>query len=203
MTLINWLFQSRGWIAILILVPAGLGALLSPLHCRVDSWGHFAFQCVGWLMFLAGAAARWWGTLYVGGRKVVDLVEEGPYSLSRNPIYFGTLLLVLSIGAFSQSAVFSLAVVVVAVAYLILALSVEERDLRARHGDRFEAYCRRVPTFFPRFRGFHTPETISVHAGGLWSEFVRSWRWALIPIVCELVTHLRAEPWWPVWLTLP
>jgi protein-S-isoprenylcysteine O-methyltransferase Ste14 len=203
MTLTNWLFQSRGWVAILILVPAGLGTLLSPLHCPPGSWGHFGFNCLGWILFLAGAAARWWGTLYVGGRKVVDLVEEGPYSLSRNPIYFGTLLLVLSIGAFSQSAVFSLAVVVVAVAYLVLALSVEERDLRERHGDRFEAYCRRVPRFFPRFRGFQTPETIPVHASGLWSEFVRAWRWALIPIVCEFVTYLRAHPLCSLPLRLP
>jgi protein-S-isoprenylcysteine O-methyltransferase Ste14 len=203
MTLTNWLFQSRGWIGILVLIPVGAGVLFSPLHYPLDSWPHFWFHCLGWLLFLAGAAMRWWGMLYLGGRKIVNLVEDGPYSISRNPIYFGTLLLVLAIGVLQQSGSFLLAVAVVAVAYLILAVSVEERNLRARHGDRFEAYCRRVPRFFPRFRLFHSPAIIDVHVRGLWSEFVRTWRWASIPIVCELVAHLRAEDWWPKWFTLP
>jgi protein-S-isoprenylcysteine O-methyltransferase Ste14 len=203
MTLTNWLYQSRGWIALLVLVPTGFGAAFSPLHFRVDSWAHFGCQCVGWVLFLAGAAMRWWATLYVGGRKTVELVEDGPYSICRNPIYLGTLLLVLTIGVLGQSVVFFLAVVLVAVAYLILAASVEERDLRARHGDRFDAYCRRVPRFFPSFRLFHAPESIPVQVHGLWSEFVRACRWASIPILCELFTHLRAEPWWPFWFALP
>jgi protein-S-isoprenylcysteine O-methyltransferase Ste14 len=203
MTVTNWLFQSRGWIAILILVPAGVGAAVSPLHFALDSWGHFGLHSLGWLLFLAGAAMRWWGNLYIGGRKGAELVENGPYSICRNPIYLGTLLLALSIGVLAQSVVFVLAVAVVAAAYLILAVSVEERDLRSRHGERFEAYRRRVPMLFPKFRLFHSPEIIPVHVGSLWREFVRMCRWASIPIVCDLLTHLRAAPWWHVWLALP
>ncbi len=203
MTLANWLFLSRGWIAILILVPAGVVAAVSPLHFPLDSWGQFGLCCLGWLLFLAGAAMRWWANVYVAGRKAVELVEDGPYSVCRNPIYLGTLLLAISVGVLAQSAVFVLAVVVVAVPYLILAVSVEERGLRARHGDRFEAYRRRVPVLFPRFRLFHSPEIIPVHLSGLWLEFVRTCRWAWIPIVCDLLTHLRAESWWHVWLAFP
>jgi protein-S-isoprenylcysteine O-methyltransferase Ste14 len=178
-------------------------AAFSPLHFPLDSWGQFGCQCAGWLLFLAGATMRWWATLYLGGRKSKELITEGPYSVSRNPIYIGTFALTLAIGVLSQSVAFSLAVLVVSAVYVILTVSLEESELRAEHGEQFQAYCERVPRFIPKPDLYHSPGTISVRASGLWAEFIRACRWASIPIACDLIAHLRAEPWWPAWFALP
>jgi protein-S-isoprenylcysteine O-methyltransferase Ste14 len=189
----------RAVISIAILVPAAVGAAFSKPHYAIDSWQQFGFESAGWLLFLAGAGFRWWATLYVGGRKSTELVTIGPYSICRNPVYVGTFLLTLSVGVFSQSAAFVAAVAVAACAYLFLTLPVEEDGLRRRHGEEFQAYCRQVPSFFPRFSQYHSPETISLHISGLWVELIRTCRWVWIPILCNLVTHLRATEWWPMW----
>ncbi len=178
-------------------------AVFSPLHYPLDSWGQFACQSAGWLLFLAGAAMRWWATLYLGGRKSKELITEGPYSVSRNPIYIGTFALALSIGVLSQSVTFLLAVLVVSAAYVIVTVSLEESQLRAEHGEQFRAYRQRVPRFIPKPSLYSSPGTISVRTSGLWAEFIRACRWALIPGACDLVAHLRAEAWWPTWFTLP
>ena len=203
MPLTTWLVRSRGVMSLAVLIPVGAVAALSPLHFPLDSWGHFGCQAAGWLLFLAGAAMRWWATLYLGGRKSKELITEGPYSVTRNPIYIGTFALTLAIGVLSQSVTFSLAVVVVAAVYVALTVTLEEHELRAEHGEQFRAYYERVPRFIPNPRLFHSPGTINVRGRGLWAEFIRACRWASIPIACDLFAHLRAEAWWPVRFWLP
>jgi protein-S-isoprenylcysteine O-methyltransferase Ste14 len=52
-------------------------------------------RSAGWCLW-PGATLRLWSTLYIGGRKRVVLVSDGPYSLCRNPLYVGTFLIALS-----------------------------------------------------------------------------------------------------------
>jgi protein-S-isoprenylcysteine O-methyltransferase Ste14 len=203
MTWTALLAHSRGWIGILVLAPALVGAAMSPVHFPAGSWGQFACDSVGWLLFLAGAAMRWWATLYVGARKNNTLVTEGPYSITRNPLYCGTFLLALAVGVLSQNAVLLAAEVLVGFFYVYVTVSTEERELTATYGDRFRDYCQRVPRFFPKFRRIHVSETVDVHVKGLRCELLRMSRWAWIPILCDLFTHLRSEAWWPLWLQLP
>jgi protein-S-isoprenylcysteine O-methyltransferase Ste14 len=202
MTPYPWLVRARSWISITALVPVGVLAAFSPLRYP-EGWGRFGFQSVGWLLFMAGAAMRWWATLYVGDRKSVELISAGPYSITRNPIYLGTLLLTLSVAVLSQSLSMVLMLLVVAVFYVGITVSREENRLTECHGERFKEYCRQVPRFFPRFRSFHTPDAISVRTHGLWTELVRTSRWMWIPILCDLVTHFRTAEGWPKWFNLP
>jgi protein-S-isoprenylcysteine O-methyltransferase Ste14 len=202
MRIAGGLATARGIISLLVLVPLGIGVAASPLHYAAGSDGHLVCQCAGWLLFLAGATTRWWATLYVGGRKTRDLVTEGAYSVTRNPLYLGTFLLAMSMGVLAQSATFSLGAVAVSLFYLITVL-VEENNLRSLHGDRFQAYCQRVPRLLPNFRLLQSREILSVHLCGLRAELIRMCRWASIPLVCELFNHLRIEAWWPIWFELP
>lgn len=195
--------HGRGWIALLLLVPIGAIACVSPPHCRLGTWGYVLFQLIGWMLFVSGAALRWWAILYVGGKKLQTLVVDGPYSISRNPIYLGTCLLTLSAAIFSQSFLFFVAVLVVGVAYVRFTVLEEERLLLALHQDRFRDYCRRVPRLLPDFRLLTAPQSVDVHITGLVAEFRRTCRWVWIPVLCLLILQLRSEPWWPIWFRLP
>jgi protein-S-isoprenylcysteine O-methyltransferase Ste14 len=114
---------------------------------------------------LVGAATvgRLWCSLYISGHKNTALITTGPYSLSRNPLYFFSLLGFAGIGFASETVTLG---VVLAVAMLVSYPTVirrEEAVLRERFGAEFEAYCARVPRFLPKLAGYLEPESYTVN----------------------------------------
>jgi protein-S-isoprenylcysteine O-methyltransferase Ste14 len=198
-----WLARSRAWISIILLAPATIAVLFSAPWWPLDGFADFACNCLGWTIFFGGAAFRWWATLYIGGKKNCEVIDQGAYSVCRNPLYFGTFLLVLSIAAFLQSLVFLLATLIVAVYYLMVTVPVEENWLVTNYGDAYLRYRERVPPFFPRFSLYKSPAVLEVRISGMYAELRRTARWILIPIICQLVTHFRGQPWWPHWANIP
>jgi protein-S-isoprenylcysteine O-methyltransferase Ste14 len=190
-------FRWRGGIGTAILVPAALMTLFSHPVLPSGSWWHIGLRSAAWVVFLAGACLRFWGTLYLGGHKEDTLVVVGPYSIVRHPLYVGSLLIGLAAGLFLESIIFELAVVVVAMTYASATVPVEEGVLRARHGEAFEAYAARVGRFWPDWSGFHTPARITVDVHSLRLECSRASRWGWIPLIGTAVTFLRGQPWWP------
>ncbi len=180
-----------------ILIPAAVVSVFSTPLLGENSWAHLTVQTVAWATFLAGAGLRFWATLYVGGRKERELVTDGPYSICRNPLYAGSLLLGVSAGLFLESPLFLAALLLVLTLYTRATVAVEEAVLRSRHNQEYDAYVRRVPRFWPTSRAFHTPAHISVNVHTLWLECARASRWIWLPIVGEALTHMRALAWWP------
>ena len=158
---------------------------------------------IGWLLFMIGAGCRWWATLYIGGRKHWMIVEDGPYSICRNPLYLGTFFMGLAVVFFLESATLGVGLLLMLSYYLSITVSAEEHMLRQKFGQPFMDYCERVPRFWPRFRQLHTPRQIMVSVRGLWSEAMRTSRWLWLPVLCEVVAYLRAEAWWPKLFHLP
>lgn len=193
----NWLVRSRAWISITLLVPFAVVALLSPPMVRQETLADFGLDGLAWAVFSIGATFRWWSTFYIGSRKYWDLVTDGPYSMTRNPLYFGTFLIALSIPLFLHSLTFAMGLLLVAPFYLMLTVTWEETCLRERFGARYNAYFQKVPRFWPRLSTFHSPELIEVNTRGLRSELLRSLRWIWVPLLAQAVAHLRELPTWP------
>lgn len=190
-------FRWRGGFGVFFLVPTGAAILLSPPLIREGIWADLTVDLLAWGAFVAGLTFRLWPTLYVGGRKTSTLVTQGPYSVCRNPLYVGSLLLWISIGLFLKSVTFAAALGAVILCYIWATVPIEEGKLRARHGQAYDAYCRQFPRFWPRFRLFHTSECVEVRIKGLRIEYKRLLGWIWLPFVGELVAHLRVELWWP------
>lgn len=91
-----------------------------------------------------------WSSVYRQRKpKYPDLPTGGTYAWSRQPIYLGFALIVLSAPVWS----FDHAVLaVVWCGYCFYGPRLKERRLLRRHGDRYRDYQQRVPYFFPRFR---------------------------------------------------
>jgi protein-S-isoprenylcysteine O-methyltransferase Ste14 len=189
--------------SILLLTPAGLAAVFSEPYLAANSWGDLSCEAVGWPLFILGATFRWWATLYIGDRKTYQFVNQGPYSICRNPLYFGTWLMGIAIAFLIQSLVFGLMLLVVSVFYLGITIPNEERLLAREYPNEFSQYRQRVPRFFPRFNLYQSPDVIEVRVAGLRAEFVRAMRWVWIPALCNLLSHLRTQDWWPHWSSLP
>lgn len=115
----------------------------------------FAVAALGQLV--RGAAI---GFRYVirGGRNrrvyAEDLVTEGLYAHSRNPMYVGNLLILVGV-ALASNSWGCVATAVPLFGFIYAAIVAAEEDyLRGRFGAAFDAYCRDVPRWLPRLAGF-------------------------------------------------
>jgi protein-S-isoprenylcysteine O-methyltransferase Ste14 len=115
----------------------------------------------GFLVSLTGQAIRvaTIGLKYIirGGRNrriyAEDLVTDGLYAHSRNPMYVGNILIMVGVAVASNSLT---TLAIVAPLFLLIYFAItaaEENFLRARFGAPFDAYCAVVPRFLPRFAG--------------------------------------------------
>ncbi|WP_322995091.1 isoprenylcysteine carboxylmethyltransferase family protein [Castellaniella sp.] len=188
-----------------------LGWLAAMAMCSllwIDSaWPEASIQNQGleWLglalIFLAvlGRAAC---MLYVGGRKGSDLVADGPYSISRNPLYVFSMLAVLGIGL--QTGSLTIGLGFTAVAYLIFRWIVREEEilLSLAFGKDFDAYCKTVPRFFPRFSLWQSPQRVIVDLPGIWRTVRDALPYFLAVPVFELIEAAQRAGWVHVYVSL-
>jgi len=106
-------------------------------------------EVLGILAIFAAIAGRAWSLFYIGGRKNSQLVTAGPYSVSRNPLYFFSLIGIAGIGAQSGSLVLMTIFVVCAYLAFNMAMHGEEAYLRSRYGQAFDNYTSSVPRLWP------------------------------------------------------
>ncbi len=201
----NFAFRHRGLMGVLLLTPVALAVLASRPLIPADSVLTLLLNGAGWVFFLLYVMFRTWATIFVGGRKDRELQTDGPYSLCRNPLYFGSLCFAVSLACFLESASF---LVVLAAAFFFYQLRVvraEEFFLEQLFDEDYRNYCRRTPRFWPRWSNYNAPLFVRVDLRMLKKEAGRLWRAALVPIALQIAMHLRATAdWWPpAWFTLP
>jgi protein-S-isoprenylcysteine O-methyltransferase Ste14 len=116
---------------------------------------------IGFLVALAGQVVRAGtiGLVYIirGGKNrqvyAKDLVTEGVFAHSRNPMYVGNLL-ILSGMAITSNCWTTVLVAIPVTAFIYRAIvAAEENYLRGRFGPAFDEYCRSVPRFLPKLSG--------------------------------------------------
>ena len=103
----------------------------------------------GIILILAGLAGRAWCTMYIGGRKNSQLVQDGPYSTCRNPLYFFSFLGGLGACFVLENLPVILLYLVVFSLYYPFVIRSEEKRLEMLFGAEFSAYKERVPAFIP------------------------------------------------------
>ena len=189
-------FRWRHVLGSAVLVLVILAVISNPLVPE-GTLLHGVMDTLAFMFYSAGLGLRFWATLYVGGRKGSAVIAEGPYSVCRNPLYLGSFLLATASALFIQSWVFAVGILAVSLFYIIATVPREERHLKDGHGEEYAQYFRRVPRFIPRFSLFHAPAEITVSIKGLWIECRRIFPWVWIPLVGELIAHLRSQLWMP------
>lgn len=117
---------------------------------------------IGWVYIIRGGHNR---RFFAEG-----LVTEGAFAHSRNPLYFGNILIVLGVGIALNSVVF----VVLGGGFFLFAyraiVAGEEQYLREKFGAEFDRYCERVPRFIPSLAGL----------GKTWREHHFHWKRLLV-----------------------
>jgi protein-S-isoprenylcysteine O-methyltransferase Ste14 len=95
-----------------------------------------------------GEAIRVWASGHID--KTRALATGGPYAHTRNPLYFGSLLLGAGVAVAAWSPWTALAVALYLAAYYPRAVREEAAFLARRFGADYAAWAQEVPLFLPR-----------------------------------------------------
>jgi protein-S-isoprenylcysteine O-methyltransferase Ste14 len=147
------LFRWRSFTPVLLLAAA------VPLLVRGRGGHHPIWIALGFALCTLGQALRAWvlggvpdGTSGQNERLIATALNtEGPYALTRNPLYLGNLGITLGLCLIAHD---PLVLVIVALLFAVqyrAIIAAEERFLLQTFGAKYEAWCRRVPRFWPRF----------------------------------------------------
>ena len=77
------------------------------------------------------------------------LVVAGPQRYTRNPLYFGVVLLVFGWGLYSASAYVLVAALLLVLWFRFVLIPFEERELLALFGEQYAKYSEEVPMLIP------------------------------------------------------
>jgi protein-S-isoprenylcysteine O-methyltransferase Ste14 len=164
--------------------------LVGPIHEFIEMAG------VG--LVILCIAGRTWSSLYIGSRKNRQLVTAGPYSVTRNPLYFFSTIGAIGIGLMFGS--FATAIALGLLAYGVFAATAgkEAEHLRAIFGARYDAYADRTPVFWPKLSLYRDPAEVSFSPRALKSTFIDSLLFlAAFPLI-EAAEHLQADGLLPI-----
>lgn len=117
---------------------------------------------IGIVLAAIGTLGRTWSNFYISGYKSKYLVQAGPYSICRNPLYFFSAIGMIGIGLCSGMLAIPAALTLFFAVYYPVIIGCEESRLLVHHRADFEEYCRATPVFWPRLRGYREPETYTV-----------------------------------------
>lgn len=110
---------------------------------------------VGTIMVAIGVLGRAWCLSYIGGNKRNMVIQNGPYSLCRNPLYLFSFIGATGIGLATKTFTFPLVIIMVFVIYYPLVIKKEEAELKLKFGTEFENYMQKTPTrIIPSFQGY-------------------------------------------------
>ena len=189
----GWLFKRRT----VIPLPVALALLLIPSRSVFPSLSTLPLL-PGVPIVVLGEAVRLWAVHHIGvisrtrSERLGPLVETGPFSLVRNPLYLGNILLWIGFALSAGLAWLApLIVVLLALEYHAI-VRWEERLLALRIGDPYREYVARVPRWLPRLGALAGLQDAMPFS---WRDTIYSERGTLIAIVVGyglLAIKLRA-----------
>ena len=151
----------RKWAVGLSLLAAVILAVFSTTF-----WGDNAFhegiENFGLGAMVIAIVGRAWCSLYIGGRKKAEIVDTGPYSISRNPLYLFSYVAAFGVGAQTGSLTMALLFTAIAVIVFYFTLKREEAWLLNAFGEPYAAYMRRTPRCGPDFSKWRDSDTLQV-----------------------------------------
>lgn len=164
---------------------------------------HESTEMLGYALIFLCIAGRSWCSLYIGGRKKEQLIEEGPYSVSRNPLYLFSVLGGVGIGLQAGNLTTGLVCGLFVFAIFSVVIQREEIFLISRFPAAFAGYVSRVPRWGPRLSRWQSSEELLVRPRFVLITFRDALGFlAAIPLF-EVVEWAQGAGWLPVLLHLP
>lgn len=130
-----------------MLLALPLLLLTQPL---LEGSAHEFIEISGIVLAFICIVGRMWSILYVGAKKNLELVMTGPYSMTRNPLYFFSTIGAVGIGLMYGSLLVALLLGLSVYAVLSVTAAKEAEYLRTMFGPAYDVYAQRTPMFWPK-----------------------------------------------------
>jgi len=119
-------------------------------------------ETVGFLLLAIAALGRIWCLSYIAGMKNELLITEGPYSVTRNPLYAFNFLGMIGLGFTIENPPLALLLACGFALFYPSVVRSEEARLKQVFGDAFAAYCAATPRWLPKWSAYHEPESLTI-----------------------------------------
>lgn len=163
---------------------------------------HEAMIGTGYFFVIACVLGRIYCSIFISRLKNKQLIDIGPYSVVRNPLYafsfIGTLGLVLQTG-FVSIAILTILLFCLYYPYIVKS---EESKLVRKFGQEYLNYLERVPRWIPRTFKMKLPDNVQACPAVI-ATSIRDAALFFLAIPCfKLFEHLHAWHIVPTWFSL-
>jgi protein-S-isoprenylcysteine O-methyltransferase Ste14 len=191
--------------AVLFAGVAAGAALFAVTNSVYPSGGtvHEMIEWGGIVLIVTCILGRTWASLYIGGRKIDELVRSGPYSVTRNPLYFFSFLGAAGVGAQVGSVVLGIIFGALSVVVFLVVVWQEEKLLTERYGQIYADYLAQVPRFIPNTSLWRDEPTLTIHPPRVLMTFADALVFLLAVPAAEFFEHLQEAGIIPVLLKVP
>ncbi|WP_419755879.1 methyltransferase family protein [Brevundimonas sp.] len=190
--------------AVLAVCVVGVCALAAITHSATNAEGfHEAWEAFGLALIIICIVGRSWCSLYIGGRKKAEIVDRGPYSVSRNPLYVFSFIGAFGMGAQTGSVLMSCLFTLIAFLVFYATVRREEDWLKATFGADFVAYMARTPRFWPRFSKWRDQDTLEIKPALFLTTLRDGLAFLLVIPLFEALEHAQDVGWVHAMFTLP
>jgi protein-S-isoprenylcysteine O-methyltransferase Ste14 len=183
-----------------------LGVVMFALTDGSRPNGTLAHEMIQWwgiIAIIVCIIGRTWTSFYIGGRKYMSLITEGPYSVVRNPLYLFSIIGAWGAGVQVGSIISGLIIGLLTWMVFYFQVLREERDLTARYDAEYAAYKASVPRFVPNPRLWRDLPILLVKPTKVLVTFADSLFLLLSIPLAESFEALRSVGFLPVLFQLP
>jgi protein-S-isoprenylcysteine O-methyltransferase Ste14 len=156
-----------------------------------QKWVFEILEVTGILLIITAVLGRFWAILYIGGNKNQTVMQDGPYSICRHPLYLFSTIGVIGFGLMLGTLVIT--ALLGAAVFFILAATArrEETFLRSKFGAEYDTYGARVPLILPNLSLFRTQPTVHVNIKTLRINFFDSLVFLVLIPIADLMEAIK------------
>lgn len=145
---------------------------------------------IGAFVSLPGLALRAWAIGYL--RKNEALATDGPYALTRNPLYLGSFLIGVGFTIAAGRVILGVVFAALFLGIYVPVMRVEARTLKQLFGTDYQKYAAAVPLFVPRLTPYRSGGAERKSFDGNLYRRYREYRALIGLIVAWLLLALRS-----------
>ncbi len=139
--------MSRDWREQIARLRVPFGYVIGVVYL-VFSRPTFASVAIGFVPAGLGMLIRGWASGHL--QKGEALATSGPYACTRNPLYLGSLFLVIALAIMGRTWWLALVLLAAFFFFYLPAITAEAKWLEKTFGASYREYAARVPLFLPR-----------------------------------------------------
>lgn len=164
---------------------------------------HRFMEAVGIYLVVVCILGRTLCSIYITGHKSDRIIDIGPYSICRNPLYVFSFIGAVGVGLMSGSLIIGTSFGIVVWIIQRIVIFREEAFLLKNHGDSYRDYLLRVPRFWPDFSLWNSGDNIVVRPRGVVRTFADASFFLLAIPLMEVLEFLKETCFLPMLFKLP